>query len=105
MELANLITNIAGAVAGLIFIFLSIKAGRSLTGSFFKRSYNRLAIGAVAFTISFLIEVAAFYGLNDDVADIIHHILLLATGVIFIFVNLAFTKEATAYMNSKEKTQ
>ncbi len=105
MELANLITNIAGAVAGLIFLFLSVKAGRSLTGSFFKRSYNRLAIGAVAFTVSFLIEIATFYGLNDDVADPIHHILLLITGVIFIFVSLAFTKEAAAYMSSKEKTQ
>lgn len=105
MELANLITNIAGAVAGLTFLFLSVKAGRSLIGSFFKRSYNRLAIGAVAFTVSFLFEIVAFYGLNDDVADTIHHILLLATGVIFIFVSLTFTKEATAYMNSKEKTQ
>lgn len=105
MELANLITNIVGTVAGLIFLLLSIKAGRSLTGSFFKRSYNWLTIGAVAFIISFLFEIAAFYGLNDDVADTIHHILLLATGVIFIFVSLTFTKEATAYMNSKEKTQ
>ncbi|TRZ64342.1 MAG: hypothetical protein D4Q79_01725 [Spirochaetia bacterium] len=103
--LTNLITNIAGAVAGLIFIFLSVKAGRSLVGSFFKRSYNRLAIGATAFTVSFLFEIASFFGLNDDVADATHHILLLVTGVIFIFVSLIFTKEATEYMNSKEKTQ
>jgi len=101
MELANLITNIAGAVAGLIFLFLSIKAGRSLVGSFFKRSYSRLAIGAIAFIVSFLFEIAVFYGLNDDIADIIHHILLLVTSIIFIFVSLIFTKEATEYMNSK----
>lgn len=105
MEIANLITNIAGAIAGLIFLLLSVKAGRSLTGSFFKRSYNRLAIGAAVFIISFLIEIASFFGLNEDIADIVYHILLLVTGVIFIFVSLAFTKEATRYMNSRERTQ
>lgn len=88
-----------GLVASLIFIWLNIKAGKSLTGSFFKKYYRYLTLASLAFGLGWATEFLANLGLaTHEGAEFYHHIILLIAGAIFVASSLHLPKEAAQYM-------
>jgi len=94
----------AGLLAGLIFIFLNIKASRTLLGSFFKTHYRARIAASIVFTIGWINELLPKFNLIDaEMAESWHHIFLLAAGVLFVIGTLYMPKEADKLMKPQEK--
>ena len=97
----SFVVNIIGIIFGLVFIGLNIKAGRSLVGSFFKNYYRWMVVGALIFTLGFSAEFIKFFGVTENIADGIHHLLLMIAVIIFVITSLTLPKEASQYMKSQ----
>lgn len=95
MDLLTLPFNILGILISVGFIWITISSSRSLIGSFFKQYYRLMTVAAIFFGLGFLLEV--FYvvvGLSADTEDVIHHILLIGAGIMFVYAGIILPKEA-----------
>ena len=91
----NEILDVVGAAIGLLFILVHIKASRSLMGSFFKRYYKWMIFGACLMFLSFSVDsFGGWFGLMDDTADFIHHLLIIAFSGVFVIAARILPKEA-----------
>jgi len=90
-----MIFNIAGVLISIGFIWLMIYSSKSLVGSFFKKYYKLMIIAAIVFGSGFLVEtLGEFIGLSVDIVDTIHHIILIAAAIMFVYAGIVFPKEA-----------
>ncbi len=105
MLLEDIIISLLGVVIGGILLYFNRKTRMSLVGSFFKRYYDLSMVAIVLLTISFLVEFIPLLGIEKDVAEFMHHSLLIIAGIVFVFTSLALPQEASSYMNSKENKQ
>lgn len=96
----ELIINIAGLIAGLIFIFLNLKASRTLLGSFFKNYYRSMITASILFSLGWITE---FLPINFTSAESWHHIFLLTAGVLFVINSLYMPNEAGKLMKPGEQ--
>ena len=94
------IINIAGLIAGLVFIFLNLKASRTLLGSFFKNHYRSMMLASILFSLGWVTEFLPADMINTD---ILHHILLLTAGILFVISSVYMPKEADKLMKPQEK--
>ncbi|MBI5401502.1 hypothetical protein HZB05_01595 [Candidatus Wolfebacteria bacterium] len=95
MDLFTLSFNILGALISFGFIYITIVSSRSLIGSFFKQYYRLMIVAAIFFGLGFLLEIfGGVAGLSVDTEDVIHHILLIGAGIMFVYTGIIFPKEA-----------
>lgn len=95
MDILNTSFDIFGILISFGFIWITIKSGRSLVGSFFKKYYWLMTVAAIIFGFGFLIEpIGGFLGFNDDVIDTVHHVFLIAAAIMFVCAGIVFPKEA-----------
>jgi Ca2+/Na+ antiporter len=99
----SIITS-AGLIAGLVFIFLNIKASGTLIGSFFKNHYRSMMAASILFFLGWLTEFFPKFNLMDsEMAESWHHIFLLIAGLLFVLNSLYMPKEAAKLMTSEEE--
>lgn len=95
----NTFFEILGALVGIVFVYVNIKAGKSLMGSFFKKYYLWMTVGAVFLFLGFTTDVIGrWIGVPEDITDAVHHIELLVFGVIFIYAARILPKEAAKHI-------
>lgn len=97
--------DLLGVVLGIVFVFLSVRASRTLVGSAFRRYHYWMVAGAIVFTSSFIVDLIGTVTSNMDSFDSMHHILMLVAVVIFIITNLSLPREASQYLDLKDKDQ
>ncbi|MHB9019417.1 MAG: hypothetical protein ACYC3G_00870 [Minisyncoccota bacterium] len=98
------IINIAGLIAGSVFIFLNYKANKTLLGSFFKKYYQSMLIASIFFSLGWITEFMPDLNLiSFETAEIWHHIFLLVAGIMFVETSLYMPKEADKLMKPQEK--
>lgn len=97
----NTLLDVLGAIVGIVFVYVNIKASRSLTGSFFKKYYRWMTLGAVFLFLGFTTDiVGGWFGVSGDISEVIHHMELLAFGAIFIFAARILPKEAAEHIKA-----
>lgn len=94
----ELIISVVGIVIGLILLFFNRRASRTLVGSFFKQYYDLSMIAVILLICSFLVKLLIAFGIDVETGSLIHYVLLLLAGVVFVFTSIALPKEASAYM-------
>ena len=103
MELA---INIAGLIAGLLFIFLNLTASKTLLGSFFKNHYRSMMTASILFSLGWVTEFLPEFNLTSlEVSEVLHHAFLLIAGILFVISSLYMPKEADKLMKPQEKIQ
>jgi hypothetical protein len=95
--------NVAGILLGIIFVILNIRASQTLTGSFFKKYYRLMTVGAVIFAFGFLSAFTHVFGADENLEMTLLHFSFLAAAAIFILTSIALPKEASKYMNERER--
>lgn len=101
MEILENIIDGLGVVLGLAFIYFTVKPRKSLIGSFFKKFYGRMTIGSIFFTLGFVTDLNIYFGFNESIVEIIHHISLLVAALIFVIISVSLPKEISEYMERK----
>lgn len=97
----NILFEILGAIVGIVFVYINIKASRSLTGSFFKKYYRWMTLGAIFLFLGFTTDVVGgWFGVSENITEVLHHVELLIFGVIFIFAARILPKEAAEHIKS-----
>jgi hypothetical protein len=99
----NLGIDLTGILMGIIFIWLQLRAVRTLIGSAFKKNYYWVLVGAGFFALSFVADMLSMAYGDQLPWEIVHHLLLLISAVIFIAANLRLPQEASRYMKLKSE--
>ncbi len=69
------------------------------TGSFFKKYYRWVIIGAVFLILGFTTDIMGdWLGLSEDMTDSLHHAELLIFGIMFVYAARILPKEAAEYL-------
>ncbi len=103
MNLLTLLFDILGVLISVGFIYVTIVSSRSLIGSFFKQYYRLMTVAAIFFGSGFVLEIlGGVVGLSADTKDIIHHILLIAAGIMFTYTGVVLPKEAAKLSGASE---
>ncbi|MCL5017575.1 MAG: hypothetical protein M1155_02880 [Patescibacteria group bacterium] len=99
----NQIVDILGLIAGLVFIYVNIRASRSMVGSFFKKYYVNLIVASLFFALGWATNFFEVLGISSaDTAEFLHHLFLLLSGIVFVAASYYLPKEAAEYMKTKE---
>ena len=96
----ELLIGVVGVLVGLALLFFNRKASRSLVGSFFKQYYDSSMIAIVLLVCSFLVKLLVALGIDAAAGGLVHYILLILAGIVFVFTSIALPKEASAYMQN-----
>lgn len=90
------IFDLLGVMTGIVLFWVVISFSKSLEGSFFGKYSRLMVVAAVLFGLSFVIE---FFGDSIIPAflfpDVIHHLLIIASGIILVYAGIILPKEAT----------
>jgi len=102
----ELVINIAGLITGLTFIFLNLKASKTLIGSFFKNYYRSMMTASILFSLGWVTEFLPELNLTSlEISEVLHHSFLLVAGILFVISSLYMPKEAAKLMKLEEKVQ
>ncbi len=93
----NIVLDFAGAAIAIIFLFLNVKAKRSLVGSFFKKYYLLMITSSIALFLGFAVDLSTAAG-----SDQLHHLALLLFGTIAIWAAYILPIEAAVYLKDKK---
>jgi uncharacterized membrane protein YkgB len=106
-NLLDIIVDAIGVVLGIVFIFLYVRAARSLVGSAFKEYHRWMTVGAALFTFSFLIDYASLITGGIFWLNVLHNLLLLSSAIVFIATNLGLPRAASKYLDlrAEEKSR
>jgi hypothetical protein len=98
----NAILEVIAAVSALVFLWLNIRASRSLIGSFFKKYYSWMIIGTVFLFLGFAGDVfGEAVGLSENIVEFGHHLSLAIFGAMFVYASYILPKEAAERMDKK----
>jgi len=102
MDSISFIVIILGVVIAIALFIKNRQLSRSLTGSFFKKSYSYATLGSAFLALSFAMEALPWVGFDEVLMDTIHHVLMLLSSISFFWVAVEFPKEVDAALSGKK---
>lgn len=99
----NYTLDFLGLLSGLVFVYLNIKAGKSMTGSFFKNSYHAFVVASVFFTLSWASNFLGILSISSAAtAEFLHHAFMFVSGLVFVITSYNLPKDAAKYMDKNQ---
>ncbi len=90
-----------GIIIGIYFFVVNAREKQSLTGSFFKRNHQLIAIGAAMFASAFALEILTAIVAEKDLTASLSNFCLISSGVLFVKTRLSLPKEISKLMRKE----